>query len=167
MEKDQIHCMEKKIGTTTASTTGLRTTRVTRSMTIDMTVRRQPLSVDMFEVVEKPRRIWRMRWGKKMEEKLPQPSTIPMPAKPTAKAGSTRFQACETKAASSTSRLISTRPRRNTTRFFPHKICLGSTGNRKSVVRLCRSIPRTLLENTSSEKKTKAGAARTVHQLAA
>src|SRR5439155_22038302 len=89
---------------------------------------------------------------------------IPMAAMQTKNTGSTKSEACETKADSSTSRLISTRPRRNTTRFFPHKIFLGSTGNRKSSVRLCRSMPNTLLENTSSEKNTKAGAARTVHE---
>src|SRR6266581_6880585 len=99
-----------------------------------------------------------MRCGRNTEEKLPQPSTTAIPANPSVKTGNTKLQACDRNAPISTSSSSSTIPSAATDRFLPKRMRRGSTGNRKSVVRLCLSRPRVLYESINIEKKTARGA---------
>src|SRR5579885_2977041 len=55
----------------------------------------------------------------------------PIPASPITSAGSTNSQECAINAAINTSKSISVKPIANTTMFFPHRICLGSTGKKQ------------------------------------
>src|SRR5437588_4779166 len=97
MEKTHTHWMWKYRGKNNATATGTSTTAVTNIITIDMMARMHPaLPVDE-PVAWKPRCIWRIRWGNKTEEMLPQPSTTLIPDNPTTSTGSTKFQLCDRK----------------------------------------------------------------------